>query len=74
MQQFVSVGLAICEKMEIADRRGQQMIMRFAKLYSPEKLGKVIETAKEYSWWHNNPTAAFMKAIGEVNRAEKAGG
>jgi hypothetical protein len=46
--------------------------MRFAKMYKPEKLGKIMECAKTFSWWHNNPTAAFMKAVGEVNRVEKA--
>lgn len=71
MQPFVSVALATCEKMQIQEKRGTQMVMRFAKLYSPEKMGEIIETAKTFPWWYKNPTAAFMKAVGVVNRLEK---
>lgn len=71
MMTFVGIALRTCEKMEIVDKRGQGMVMRFAKLYTPEKMGKIIEVAQQYTWWRNNPVAAFMKAVGEVNRAEK---
>lgn len=71
MMQFVSVALAVCEKMEIMDKAGQGIVMRFCKIYSPEKIGKIIEQAKTYRWWQNNPKAAFMKAVGDVNRLEK---
>lgn len=68
---FVGVALRTCEKMEIVDKRGQGMVMRFAKIYSVEKMAKIIEVAQAYTWWRSNPIAAFMKAVGEVNRAEK---
>lgn len=68
---FVPVALKVCEDLHIADKKGQGMTMRFAKLYSPEKMGEILKVAKEYWWWEKNPTAAFMKAVGEVNRREK---
>jgi len=71
MLPFVSVALATAEKMEIADKKGQGILMRFAKLYPPEKMGHIIEVAHTYPWWHQNPVAAFMKAVGVVNREEK---
>ena len=73
MLPFVSVALATAEKMEIADKKGQGILMRFAKMYSPEKMGKIIEKAQSFNWWHSNPTAAFMKAVGMVNKEEKDG-
>jgi hypothetical protein len=71
MLAFVSVALATAEKMEIADKKGQGILMRFAKLYPPEKMGHIIEVAHTFVWWHSNPTAAFMKAVGMVNKEEK---
>jgi len=71
MLPFVSVALKVCEDMHVVDKRGQGMIMRFAKLYSPEKVGEIMRVAKMYVWWEKNPVAAFMKAVGEVNRKEK---
>lgn len=73
MMPFVGVALRVQEKLEIADKKGQGMVMRFAKIYSPEKMGKIIEVAQSFYWWHKNPTAAFMKAVGQVNREEKNG-
>lgn len=73
MLPFVGVALRTQEKLEIADKKGQAMVMRFAKLYSPEKMGIIIETAQSFPWWRKNPTAAFMKAVGMVNRKEKEG-
>jgi hypothetical protein len=32
----------------------------------------IVEKAKSYIWWQKNPKAAFMKAVGEVNRLEQA--
>lgn len=69
---FVAVGLAVCEKMHIADKNGQRIIMMFCKRYSPEKIGKIVEHAQHYIWWDKNPKAAFMKAVGEVNKLEKS--
>lgn len=40
-------------------------------MYPPEKISRIIERAKTYIWWNKNPKAAFMKAVGEVNRMEK---
>ncbi len=45
IQPFVLVGLKIIEKMEIVDKKGQQLVMRFAKIYKAEKLGKLLK-------WH----------------------
>lgn len=71
MMQFVGIALRVQEKLEIADKKGQGMVMRFAKLYPPEKMGEIVRVAQSYIWWQKNPTAAFMKAVGEVNRKEK---
>ena len=71
MLPFVSVALATAEKMEIADVKGRQILMRFCKIYKPEKVGHIIEVAQSFTWWHANPTAAFMKAVGIVNKEEK---
>jgi len=71
MLPFVGVALAVIEKMEIVDARGKGMVMRFSKLYTPEKIGRIVRHAQSYSWWKNLPTAAFMKAIGEINKQEK---
>lgn len=71
---FVGVALKVCEELEIVDKKGQGMAMRFSKLYPPEKMGRIVERAKKFYWWQKNPTAAFMKAIGEENKEEKDGG
>ena len=68
---FVGLALHICNEMEMFDKDGQGIVMRFAKLYSPEKLANIIHTAQGFSWWRSNPKAAFMKAIGIVNKEEK---
>lgn len=68
---FVPVALKVCEDLYIFDKRGQGMVMRFAKLYTPEKMGLIRDTAKQFSWWEKNSIAAFMKSVGEVNRKEK---
>lgn len=74
MMPFVGVALRVQEQLEISDKKGQGMVMRFAKLYKPEKMGEIVRTAQSYIWWHKNPTAAFMKAVGEVNRKERERG
>jgi hypothetical protein len=71
----VDIGLAltVCKKMEIFDSKQQKLVFRFVGLYSPEKLGRIIERAHGYVWWKKNSSAAFMKAIGEINKEEKSG-
>lgn len=71
MLPFVGVALRIQDELHIVDKRGAGMIMRFAKLYSPEKMGEILRQAKTYVWWEKNPIAAFMKAVGDINRKEK---
>ena len=74
MLPFVGVALKIQEMMNIADKKGQGIVMRFAQLYTPEKLSKIVHKAKSYYWWEKNPIAAFLKAIGETNKEEKQNG
>jgi len=71
MMPFVVVALRTIELMGIADKAGQGIVMRFAKIYKPEKIGLIIEQAKKYPWWEKNPKAAFMKAVGFINQQEK---
>lgn len=71
MAPFVSMGLKVSDEMGIMDTSGRQVVMRFCKIYSPAKVVRIVETAKQYIWWEKNPKAAFMKAVGEVNRKEK---
>ena len=73
MIPFVGVALSVQEKMEICDKRGQGIVMRFAKIYTPEKIGRIVQAAQQFPWWRKNPTAAFMKAVGQINREEKNG-
>jgi len=72
MLPFVGLALAVCEKMEMFDKSSQQIVMRFCKMYPAEKIAKIVDKAKEYVWWQSNPKAAFMKAVGVVNKEEKA--
>lgn len=72
MLPFVSVALKVTEELHIMDKRGQGMVMRFAKLYSPEKMGEIMRTAKTLHWWESNPIAAFMVSVKTVNQKEKA--
>lgn len=72
MLPFVGVALRACDELHIMDRAGQGIVMKFAKLYKPEKVGQIMRQAKTYPWWEKNPKAAFMKAVGDINRAEKA--
>mgnify|MGYP001615387221 CR=1 FL=1 len=71
MLPFVGVALRVQDELHIVDKRGQGMVMRFAKLYKPEKMGEIMRYAKTYPWWEKNPLAAFMKAVGQVNKQEK---
>ena len=71
MLPFVSIALRVKDELHIMDKKGSSMVMKFSKLYKPEKMGEITRTAKEFSWWEKNPTAAFMKAIGIVNKREK---
>lgn len=72
MQPFVALALKAAEIMEIFDADGRKILMRFCKIYSPEKISRIIEQAKTYNWWQANPKAAFMKAVGDINRKEKS--
>lgn len=67
---FVGLALKVCEEMEIVDKDGRGIVMRFCKLYPPEKISVIVETAKKFPWWSQNPKAAFMKAIGIINKEE----
>ena len=71
MQPFVALALKVSEDMELVDKTGRGIVMRFCKIYPPEKIAKVVETAKGFYWWQKNPKAAFMKAVGVVNKMEK---
>jgi len=71
MLQFVGTALKTCELMEMGDKASQGIVMRFCKMYPPEKIAHIVEVAKKYVWWQSNPKAAFMKAVGDVNREEK---
>ncbi len=69
-QPFVVVALRVIEELHIMDKKGSGMVMRFSKLYSPEKMGEIMRTAKTFYWWESNPVAAFMMAIKTVNKKE----
>lgn len=71
MAPFVSTALKACELMEICDKAGQGIVMRFSKMYEPQKIVNIVNHAKKFPWWKKNPKAAFMKAVGEINRMEK---
>jgi len=71
MLPFVGLALRVCELMEMHDKASQQIVMRFCKMYEPEKISRIVEQAKKFVWWQNNPKAAFMKAVGEVNKQDK---
>lgn len=71
MAPFVSLALKVSEKMEFTDKNARGIAMRFCKLYPPEKIGRIIEKAQMFPWWRNYPQAAFMKAIGIINKEEK---
>lgn len=68
---FVSIALQVCERMEIMDKQGQGIIMKFCKQYPAPKIIAITKHAQTYVWWKKNPKAAFMKAVGEVNKKEK---
>ena len=69
---FVLLALAVQDKLHIADNQGRGMLMRFCKIYPPEKIARITEAATEFPWWEKNPTAAFMKALGQINKEEKS--
>ena len=70
---YVSVALRIQEELSVPPK-GMGMVMRFSKIYTPEKMGAILKMAKEFPWSAKNPTAAFMKAVGTINRIEKEEG
>ena len=69
---FVGLALTVQEKMEMADAQSKGIVMRFCKIYPPEKIAKIVLKAQEFPWWRQNPKAAFMKAVGMVNKEEKS--
>ena len=71
MMPFVSLALSVSEKMEFTDKDARSIAMRFCKLYPPEKIAQIVEEAQGFSWWRQNPKAAFMKAVGVINRKDK---
>lgn len=73
MQAFVGTALKVCQELQVPPKQ-QGMIMRFAKLYSVEKMVKITQLAKTFPWVDKNPVAAFMKAVGIVNKEEKENG
>ena len=73
MLPFVGIALRIQEELHIVDKKGAGIIMRFAKIYPPEKMGDIMRQAKTYYWWERNPVAAFMLAVKDINRKEKGG-
>lgn len=73
MQAFVGIALKVCQELQVPPKQ-QGMIMRFSKIYTPEKIARITNLAKTYPWVYKNPVAAFMKAVGEVNREEKGNG
>lgn len=73
MIPFVALGLAVCDKLNVQDKQTQMVVMRFCKIYNPSKVARIVERTKTYPWWEKNIKAAFMKAVGEVNREEKNG-
>lgn len=73
MIPFVGLALRVCDKLHVQDKNTQQLIMRFCKIYEPEKIAKIVDKTQTYVWWENNTKAAFMKAVGEINREERNG-
>ena len=71
MAPFVSLALKVSEKMEFVDKDSRGIAMRFCKIYPPDKIARIVEEAQKFSWWRQNSKAAFMKAIGMVNKEEK---
>jgi len=71
MEPFVGLALKVFEEMEMGDKASQGIVMRFCKIYTPQKIGVIVKVAKSFPWWQKNPKAAFMKAVGMVNKALK---
>ena len=70
MQAFVGVALKVCQELQIPPKQ-QGMVMKFSKMYPVEKIVRITNVAKTFPWVDKNPVAAFMKAVGEVNKMEK---
>ena len=71
MQTFVSIALEVCKQLNITDPKGRGMVMKFSKIYSPQKIVFITKEAQKFPWWRNYPTAAFMKAVGIANKLQK---
>ena len=70
MQAFVGIALKVCQELQIPPKQ-QGMVMKFSKMYTPEKIVRITNVAKTFPWVDKNPVAAFMKAVGLVNKEEK---
>lgn len=71
MEAWVGLALKVQEEMEIVDKQGRGVVMRFCKIYPPKKIAAIVKVAQSFPWWKKNPKAAFMKAVGLVNKALK---
>ena len=71
MKQFVSNALGVIEYLEITDQPTKSIVMRFSKMYSWDKMTKIVHVVQLFPWWQKNKKAAFMKAVGLVNKKEK---
>lgn len=40
-------------------------------MYDPLKIAAIMKRAQQFRWWRQNPKAAFMKAVGDINRLQK---
>ena len=69
MQQFVGIALKVCQELQVPPNQNK-MIMRFCKIYSPQKIAWITKEAQKFPWWRQNPVAAFMKAVGIANKLE----
>ena len=65
---YLCLALKVFDEMNIIDKVGKGIVIRFCKMYETQKIVDIVTHAKKYVWWEKNPKAAFMKAVGEVNR------
>jgi len=72
---FVSMALAVCDRMQIHEPKTRGIVMGFCKRYQPEKIARIVAEAEAeaetYPWREKNPGAAFMKAVGVINKNDK---
>jgi len=68
----VSIGLSAIQRLNITDQKGKMFVMRFSKIYSPQKMISIVAEAESYPWCKRNPGIAFMKAVGIINAEGRA--